>query len=44
MRSIFSIDRPSPETRFPAPDAASPSVSQLGSVGVPFSVGEVDEL
>ena len=44
MRSIFSIECTCPETRFPVRDAAIPSVSLLGSVGVPFSVGEVDEL
>ena len=44
MRSIFSIDRSCRETRFPARDAAIPSVSLLGSVGVPFSAGEVDGL
>ena len=44
MRSIVSIDRPCPETRFPARDVAIPSVSLLGSVGVPFSAGEIDEL
>ena len=44
MRFIFSIERPCPETRFRVRDAAIPSVSLLGSAGVPFSVGEVDEL
>ena len=44
LRSIFSIDRPCPETQFPARDAGIPSVTLLGSVGVPFPLGEVDEL
>ena len=44
MRCIFSIKLPCPETRFLAGDAAILSASLLGSVGVPFSAGEVDEL
>lgn len=44
MRFRFSIERPRHETRFSVRGAAIPSVSVLGSVGVPFLASEVDEL